>query len=183
MLRSPCCLISVVQQYLALICFLSALPSPPFPLFAHQTTLNETIMINYRVFAYYIRWQPADYADFRVNYATHMHNPSIELEEQEREEAGPAPAVPVAANAGAPAATATATVQGVLVVTASPAPAALTSRSANPADKGRAGGRRHGGGGGGGGSHKVGSGAGGGASAPSQDRVSKSSRYEKVRTQ
>eukprot|EP00903_Cladosiphon_okamuranus_P009742 g9263.t1 len=131
-------------------------------------------------------WQPADYADFRVNYATHMHNPSLELEEEEREArgAGPAPAVPVAANADAPTAT-TATVEGVLVVAASPAPAPLTSRSPNP-DEGVSGGRRHaaGGDGAGGGSHKGGSGASGGAAAPSQDRVSKSrpkpsTRHEK----
>lgn len=129
------------------------------------------------------RWQPADYADFRVNYATHMHNPAIELEEEGAAAAGdPAPAVPDAANADAPAAT-TATVEGVLVVAASPAPAPLTSRSASP-DAAGTGGRRHGGGGGGG-SHKADGSGGGGAAAPSQDRLSskpsKLTRYEKVR--
>lgn len=152
-------------------------PLPPNALLAIARNRNETSWDN--------RWQPSDYADFRVNYATHMHNPSIEEQEQEREGAtGPAPAVPVATNADSPAAVATATVEGVLVVAASPAPAPLTARSANP-DEGLAEGRRHDGagvGGGGGGSDKVGSGAGGGAAAPSQERVqSKSPRYEKVR--
>lgn len=129
------------------------------------------------------RWQPTDYAEFRVNYATHMHNPSIELEEQEREETmGPAPVVPTTANADTPASTAT--VEGVLVVAASPAPAPLAARPVNPLD-GAAGasGRRHGNGGGGG-NHKVGIGAGGGGAAvPSQERVSKSFRQERVRKQ
>lgn len=107
------------------------------------------------------RWQAADYSDFRVNYATHMLNPSIEVEEQEG--TGPAPTVPISSNADAPATAATATVEGVLVVAASPAPAPLTSRQVN-VNQSTA---RHGGG--------------GGDAAPSQDRVSKSSRHEKVR--
>ncbi|CAN0476483.1 unnamed protein product [Ectocarpus sp. 12 AP-2014] len=124
-------------------------------------------------------WQPTDYAEFRVNYATHMHNPSIEFEEQEREETtGPAPVVPTTANADTPASTAT--VEGVLVVAASPAPAPLAARPVNPLEAtAGASGRRHGNGGGGGGNHKVGIGGGGGAAAPSQERVSKSYRQER----
>ncbi|CAM9243958.1 unnamed protein product [Ectocarpus sp. 13 AM-2016] len=123
-------------------------------------------------------WQPTDYAEFRVNYATHMHNPSIELEEQEREETmGPAPVVPTTANADTPASTAT--VEGVLVVAASPAPAPLAARPVNPVEAtAGASGRRHGNGGGGG-NHKVGISGGGGAAAPSQERGSKSYRQER----
>lgn len=128
------------------------------------------------------RWQPTDYADFRVNYATHMHDPSIELQEQELENGtASALSVPVASNADAPgAAENTATVEGVLVVAASPAPAPLASRSVNPTvTPARAGGV-------GsawqvGGSDKVGNGAGGRMAAPSQDRQWMPTRHGRVR--
>lgn len=127
------------------------------------------------------RWQSTDYADFRVNYATHMHDPSIELREQEREEStGSAPAVPVGSKADTPSDSGTtATAEGVLVVAASPAPAPLASRSVNPTVAPP---RRAGGGGwhAGGGSHKVGGCGGGGVAVPSQDRPSKSYCHERV---
>ncbi|CAN0172627.1 unnamed protein product [Pylaiella littoralis] len=116
-------------------------------------------------------WQPADYADFRVNYATHMHDPSIELREQEREEKTiPAPAATVATNAGTPAGSGdTATVEGVLVVAAAPAPAPLAPRSVNRGvDPRRVGGS------------SGGWRASGGVAAPcQQDRPSKATRRER----